>query len=166
MQAAWASVLSSVRMVCGQSGPDLLARQVAYSKAMARLGINAAFAEYGAVLKNPQWSVSAWTPNGELVISLWDHHFRKGAPPGMMDFADSFDRWSGHGNKEFRENVTKAHAAGSCIRLVIAKTDQIAHVEAGEDASKIHKEFFLRDDLVGSVHELTGDRYVIRFQHA
>ncbi|MEJ7929886.1 MULTISPECIES: hypothetical protein [Ramlibacter] len=131
---------------------------------MAKLGINAAFAAYGAVLKNPQWSVSAWTPSGELVVSLWDHHFRKGAPPGMMDFADSFARWSGHGNKEFRENLSKAYAAESRIRLVVAKTDQIAHVEAGEDASKIGKEFFLRDDLVGLVHELTADRYVIRFK--
>jgi len=131
---------------------------------MANLGINAAFAEYGAVLKNPQWSVSAWTPSGDLVVSLWDHHFRKGAPSGMMDFADSFDRWSGHGNKEFRENVSKAHAAGSRIHLVIVKTDQIARVEAGEDASKIRKEFFLRDDMIGWVHEFTDALYVIRFK--
>jgi hypothetical protein len=129
---------------------------------MAKLGINAAFGEYGAMLKNPQWSVSAWTPSGDLVVSLWDHHFRKGAPPGMMDFADSFARWSGHGNTEFRENVRKAYAAGTRIRLIIVKTDQIARVEAGEDASKIRKEFFLRDDVIGWVHELTDECYVIR----
>lgn len=82
----------------------------------------------------------------------------------MMDFGDSFDRWSGHGNKEFRENVSKAHAAGSRVRLVIVKTDQIARVEAGEDASKIRKEFFLRDDMIGWVQELTDERYVIRFK--
>jgi hypothetical protein len=131
---------------------------------VAKLGINAAFAAYGATLNNPQWSVSAWTPSGDLVVSLWDHHFRPSAPPGMMDFADSFDRWSGHGNNEFRENVARAFAAGSRVRLVIVKTDQIARVQAGEDASKIRKEFFLRDDLIGFVHELTGERYVIRFQ--
>jgi hypothetical protein len=131
---------------------------------MAKLGINAAFAEYGAALKNPQWSVSAWTPSGDLVVSLWDHHFRKGAPAGMMDFADSFDRWSGHGNAEFRENVRKAHAAGNRIRLVSVKTDQIERVQAGEDASKIRKEFFLRDDLLGRVLELNEERYVIRFE--
>ncbi|WP_322469177.1 hypothetical protein SOM08_14430 [Hydrogenophaga sp. SNF1] len=131
---------------------------------MAKLGINAAFAEYGAVLKNPQWSVSAWTPSGDLVLSLWDHHFRKGAPPGMMDFADSFNRWSGHGNAEFRENVRKAYATGSRIRLVIVKTDQIERVQAGEDASKIRKEFFLREEMIGWVHELTDEHYVIRFR--
>jgi len=131
---------------------------------MAKLGINAAFARYGAVLHNPQWSVSAWTPSGELVVSLWDHHFRKGAPPGMMDFADSLDRWSGHGNKEFRENVAKAYAARSSVRLVVVKTDEIARVEAGEDASAIPKEFFVRDDVIGCVHELTGERYVFRFK--
>ncbi|TFY98476.1 hypothetical protein [Ramlibacter rhizophilus] len=131
---------------------------------MAKLAINAAFAAYGATLNNPQWSVSAWTPSGDLVVSLWDHHFLPGAPPGMMDFADSFERWAGHGNREFRENVARALAAGSRVRMVIVKTDQIGRVQAGEVASKIRKEFILRDDLVGSVHELTGDRYVIRFQ--
>lgn len=114
---------------------------------MAKLGIKAAFAHYGATLRNVQWSVSVWTPTGDLVVSLWDHHFRKGAL-GTMEVADSFDCWSGAGNNEFRGNVSRALAEGSRVRLVLVKTRHIAHVESGEDASKIDKDFFVRDDLI------------------
>lgn len=107
---------------------------------MPKLGLTAAFAKYGASLLNPQWSVTAWAPDGSLVVSLWDHHYRKGAP-GTMEFAGSANRWSGHGNREFRENVAKAFAAHSQIRLVIVKTDEIARVAAGEDAGRVRKEF-------------------------
>lgn len=132
---------------------------------MARLGITEAFARYDATLRNTQWSVSAWLPTGDLVVSLWDHHYRKG-PSGTMEFSDSFDRWEGHGNKEFRENVRKAYEEHKAVRLVIVKTDQVERVEAGEDASKLKKEFFVRDDLVGEVVEIDGDRYVFRFRRS
>jgi hypothetical protein len=130
---------------------------------MAKLSITDAFRRYGATLRNPQWSVSAWTPDGSLVVSLWDHHSRKG-PPGTLEFSDSLDRWSGHGNKEFRENIAKAHAARTPVRLVVAKTNETTRVEAGEDASTIGKEFFIREDLVGEVSELKGGQYVFRFR--
>lgn len=58
---------------------------------MSRLGISEAFAKYGATLRNPQWSVSAWAPDGSLVVSLWDHHYRKGLP-GTIEFTDSLGR--------------------------------------------------------------------------
>lgn len=132
---------------------------------MARLGITEAFARYGAVLRNPQWSVSAWAPDGTLVVSLWDHHYRKG-PAGTMEFSGSLDRWSGPGNSEFRKNVAQAYQEGKNVRLVIVKTAEIARVEAGEDASKIKKEFFIRDDVVGSVIALTDDEFVILFNRA
>lgn len=130
---------------------------------MARLGITEAFARYKATLRNPQWSVSAWTPAGELVVSLWDHHYRKG-PPGTMEFSDSFTRWAGHGNNEFRANVRKAYEEQRAVRLVIVKTDQVELIQAGEDASTVRKEFVLRDDLVGEVVDIDNDSYVIRFR--
>ena len=130
---------------------------------MTTLGITAAFAKYGASLRNPQWSVSAWAPDGALVVSLWDHHFQK-STPGTMEFEGALDRWSGHGNREFRDNIAKAFAARSQVRLIIVKTDEIARVEAGEDASTVRKEFFLRDDLIGEVAKLDAERYVFRFK--
>lgn len=127
------------------------------------LGITAAFAHYDATLRNPQWSVSAWTPSGELVVSLWEHHCRKGLP-GTLEFADSFERWAGPGNAEFRANVARALDEARPVRLVLVKTRHTERVERGEDASKIGKEFHVRDDLVGEVAEIVGSRYVIRFR--
>lgn len=80
-----------------------------------------------------------------------------------MEFAGSTNRWAGHGNNEFRKNVAKAFAAGSKVRLVVVKTDEIMRVEAGEDASNIKKDFFVRTDLNGLVVEFSGDQYVFRF---
>lgn len=47
---------------------------------MAKLGIKGAFAKFGATQRNVQWSVSAWTPDGELVVSVWAHHQKPKTP--------------------------------------------------------------------------------------
>ncbi|MCA1979269.1 MAG: hypothetical protein LDL19_08540 [Thiobacillus sp.] len=129
---------------------------------MATLGIKDAFSRYDATLRNVQWSVSAWAADGSLVVSLWDHHRRKGLAD-TLEFADSVNRWQGPGNKEFRENVAMAFESGTPVRLVIARTEEVARVEAGEDASKIKKVFSIRQDLVGRVIEWDGVNYAFRF---
>src|SRR5262245_24886348 len=85
---------------------------------MARLGIRDAFLQYDAKLKNVQWSVSAWATDGSLVVSMWEHHRRKGTPPGTLVFEGSARRWRGPGNTEFRENVDRAFQSGARVRLV------------------------------------------------
>jgi len=130
---------------------------------MTRLGLKDAFAKYGATLRNVQWSVSAWAPEGSLVLSLWAHHYRKG-PDGSAEYCGSASRWSGPGNQEFRENVAKAFREKSRVRLVISSTEETGHVESGRDASKVTKDFHVREDLVGEVVEYDGDKYVIRFR--
>lgn len=132
---------------------------------MAKLGIKDAFTKYRAVQRNVQWSVSAWNPAGELVVSVWAHHQRPNTPR-VMEFEGNASRWGGPGNKEFRENVQRAFETNASLRLVIAKTDEIKRVEASEDASKIKKEFSVRTDLVGKVVEWDGDRYLFRFEKA
>ena len=129
---------------------------------MARLGLKEAFARYGATLRNVQWSVSAWAPDGSLVLSLWAHHYRKG-PGGSAEYFGSASRWSGPGNKEFRENLARALKDNSRIRLVISSTEHTDHVDSGGDASKVKKDFHVREDLVGQVVDYDGDSYVIRF---
>jgi hypothetical protein len=99
---------------------------------MASLGIKEAFSRYGASLVNVLWSVSAWAPDGALVVSLWDHHRRKGLA-GTLEFAASASRWKGPGNSEFRENVKKAFESGSKVYLVIVRTEDVARVEAGDN---------------------------------
>jgi len=132
---------------------------------MARLGITEAFEIYGATLRNPQWSVSSWTPSGELVVSLWDHHCRRG-PPGTIEFSGNLARWSGPGNTEFRANVRKAHSERSRVRLVVVKTNDTSWIDAGEDASKVKKEFFVREELIGQVTALSAEAYVFEFRKA
>lgn len=130
---------------------------------MAHLGIKDAFSQYGASLRNVQWSVSAWTPDGTLVVSMWEHHRRKGTPAGTLVFEGSANRWKGPGNNEFRQNIDKAFALGATIRLVIVRTEEITRVEAGEDASKVKKDFFLKGEVVGKVTEWDHGRYAITF---
>ena len=129
---------------------------------MPALGIKDAFGRYGATLRNVQWSVSAWTTGGDLVLSLWEHHRRRGIP-GTLEFADSVERWKGPGNTEFRNNLSRAFASDSNVRLVIVHTEQTGHVEGGADASKVKRNFFVRDDLIGKVIEWDGRNYAIRF---
>lgn len=129
---------------------------------MARIGIQEAFAKYGAKLHNVQWSVSAWTPDGSLVVSLWAHHYRKG-PSDTVEYADSLARWRGPGNNEFRKNVARAFAERSKVRLVVVSTLDTNRIQAGEDASKIKKNFDAKEDFVGEVAELNGESYVFRF---
>ena len=130
---------------------------------MATLGIKDAFAQYGAKLHNVQWSVSAWTPNGALVVSMWEHHRRKGTPTGTLVFEGSVNRWKGPGNSEFRKNLDKALLLGAVVRLVIVRTEEVARIEAGEDASKVKKDFFLKEEVFGKVTEWNQDRYAITF---
>ena len=132
---------------------------------MSRLGITEAFAKYGAILHNPQWSVSAWTPDGVLVVSLWKHHGHPG-PPGTMEFRDSLARWGGPGNTEFRRNVGQAFLAKLPLKLVVSETEDTAHVQGGADAGRVRKEYFVREDLVGEVASLDGDDVVFRFRRA
>jgi hypothetical protein len=130
---------------------------------MAHTGIQDAFAKYGAKLHNVQWSVSAWAPDGSLVVSLWAHHYRKG-PAGTAEYADSLSRWGGPGNAEFRRNVAEAYAVKSKVRLVVASTIETGHVQAGADAGKIKKDFDPKEDQVGEVVYLSGEDYVFRFR--
>ena len=129
---------------------------------MPRLTITEAFARYKAPLRNHNWSVSAWAPDGSLVLSLWDHHCRKG-PPGTMEFADSLSRWKGPGNAEYRTNVIEAHRSKARVRLIIVSTPVPERVQAGGDLTEIPKNYSFPEDVVGTVVELDGDSYVVRF---
>ena len=128
-----------------------------------KTSLSEAFARFGATLRNPQWSVSAWAPDGALIVSLWAHHTRRNAPPGTMEFEDRLDRWSGPGNSELRKNVLLAHQQGSLVRLVLVRTVETGRVQAGDDASKIPKTFAVREDLIGKVIHADDSGFVVQF---
>lgn len=131
---------------------------------MADFGIQRAFARFGAQLHNVQWSVSAWNTNGELVVSLWAHHYDPESPAGTAEYFDKLDRWGGLGNAEFRRNLSRAFQEHSAVRLVVASTREIEYVQSGKDASKVKKSFDPRLDLIGELVLLDGEDYRFRFR--
>lgn len=132
---------------------------------MSSIGIAEAFRRLGAKLRNVQWSVSAFNGDGELVVSLWEHH-RDKSLKGRLVFSDRFDRWGGAGNNEFRKNILKAYNDGINIRLVIVASRETERIQAGVDASKIKKSFRVRPELIGKVLEVNGESYSIEFEAA
>lgn len=129
----------------------------------ARMGLAESFARYGAPLKNVQWSVSAWTPRDELVVSLWAHHYRKG-PDGSAEYADTTARWAGPGKNEFVANVNRAFTEKRPVRLVIVSTPEIERVQLGGEARTVPKQFDAREDVVGEVVHWDGVNSVFRFR--
>ena len=129
---------------------------------MSDLGLVQAFARYGAKLRNPQWSVCALGSNGDLVVSLWEHH-RVKSPAGTLEFSDRVDRWSGPGNNEFRQALKEALESRRPVRLVIAHAKDPEYVESGADASKMKKTFSVRPELIGKVVSIDDERYMISF---
>ena len=122
-----------------------------------------AFSRYGAKLRNPQWSVCAQNDLGELVVSLWQHHFQR-AVGSTIRCVGKASRWSGPGNAEFRNHMDEAFDSGRPVRVVIVSTKDIAAVERGEDASKLRNRFSVREDWFGKVVGWDGDTYGIVFE--
>jgi len=124
------------------------------------MGISAEFAKLGARLVNNQWAVSALT-GAELVASLWFHRLK--SENGQLVYRDYLGRWSGHGNRLFAQHLEVAKSDQRPVRLVVARTDDVALIEAGGDGSKAKKTFKARPEWVGRVTDYDGDRFTIAF---
>ncbi len=122
-----------------------------------------AFAFYKAKLKNKNWFVSAENADGELVLSLWSHHFS--AAGNTIHYVDKVSRWTGPGNKEFRERIEKGYASGQTVRAVIARTNDESAVETGNYASKVKNTFSVKKDWFGKVVVWDGDSFEIEFTY-
>lgn len=124
------------------------------------MGISAEFAKLGARLVNNQWAVSALTGT-ELVASLWFHRLK--SENGQLVYRDYLGRWSGHGNRLFAQHLEVAKADQRPVRLVVARTDEVALIESGGDGSKAKKTFKARPEWIGRVTDYDGDRFTIAF---
>ncbi|QBQ53840.1 hypothetical protein [Nitrosococcus wardiae] len=127
------------------------------------MGIADEFAKFDAKLKNVNWSVSAENTSGELVVSLWKHFFEK-PEGGKIKYVDAVSRWSGYGNKEFRERIVKAYETDQVVRVVIARTSNEDVVRRGEDASQLKNSFGAKLDWIGSITNWDGENFTIEFQ--
>lgn len=125
------------------------------------MGISAEFATYNATLVNIQWAVSALT-DAELVVSLWSHRMTT-QPDGSWIYRDFLGRWSGNGNKLFAEHLRVAIADSRPVRLVMARTDNVALIEGGGDGSKAKNTFKARPERIGRIVDFDGDNFTIHF---
>jgi hypothetical protein len=129
---------------------------------------------YKAQLKNPRWSVSAFSEDGSLVVCLWEHLLKRVADPDTGDstlqYQDRLSSWAGnrnHGAKEFKGHLERVVAEGTLLRLVITHARRPAdHALVGQvaDESAIPKEFSVREDLVGEVARFDGDELRLVFR--
>lgn len=134
---------------------------------MGKLGYEQAFRRYKAKLRNVQWSVCAETPEGELVISCWQHRLKMPERNGKWVYTDHLSRWSGSGNRELSEKLAIAYKVQQPIKLIIAVPkdgDEEKKVEDGVDGSTIKKDFFVRPEVTGKLVTFDGENFVIEFQ--
>lgn len=82
---------------------------------------------------------------------------------GRIRYVDRVNRWSGHGNVEFRRHIQNAYEIEQVIRAVIARTSNEEAVRRGEDASKLKNQFHVREDWMGKVAVWNGDDFEIEF---
>jgi hypothetical protein len=123
------------------------------------------FARYGATLTNPNWAVSAITPDGSVVISCWSNYFSR-PDKDTLRYTDTLSRWQGNeaGNNLLRKHLVEARDKALPIRLVVATTTETGHVDAGRDASEVRKTFHPKPEVVGSLVSFDGDEFVIDFR--
>ena len=134
---------------------------------MSEITFTEAFAKYGAVLSNRQWSFSAIAPDGALVISCWQHKIK--TAEGLWRYSDCLSRFkqsNAAGRNEFIKHLRQAYDEKLRVRLiiVIVSPEDAARVDAGEDASGLRKTFHVREDYVGEIETFDGDAYTIAFK--
>ena len=134
---------------------------------MKKLTLTAAFAGYGAKLKNPRWACSAIANDGAFVISCWQHLFVKRNVDGRKRYEDHLSRWRGNhqGRNLLADHLKKAFDGGLPVRLIIATLDDPKDSkDATGDASSLPKTFSIEANLVGKVVEFDGnDAFAIEF---
>ena len=129
-----------------------------------KMTLTAAFASYGAKLKNVRWASSAIADDGSLVLSCWEL-FLKPQPGVIRRYEDCLSRWSENrlGQNLVREHLERAVKNNLDVRLVVACVKDPGPVLAGKYDGK-PTTFFVQKDLVGKVVKFNGNEFVIDFQ--
>lgn len=115
----------------------------------------AAFAHYGAVLNNVQWSWSAKTPSEEVVLTFWQDLFNYKTKPvsySVFDDPTINDRKNSHGNIERIENLKWARDnCSGRLRVVVVNA-----VDPKASPRKI-KSAYPRDNIIMKLIELNEE---------
>lgn len=133
---------------------------------MAKLGIEDAFRQYGARLKNSQWAVSSISERDELVISCWRQKLKLVKGEGVLRYTDELARWreGSAGRKLLASHLQDALDESRDVRLVVVDTEETDAVDDTTNLSKIEKNYGTRKDLIGKVVKYDGNVYIIDFR--
>ena len=117
-------------------------------------GKMAAFRHYGVILRNEQWSWSGMTPDGEVVLALWQDEFHyEDSPVWYSPNAETLHFWKDRpGNRERISNLIHAREhRGGRFRVVILKA-----VDTRTDPRKVD-EAYPRLNMVMQLTELNEE---------
>jgi hypothetical protein len=130
---------------------------------MKNLTLTAAFASYGAELKNPRWAFSSLASDGSVVLSCWKH-FLKSYVDGHQRYEDRLSRWKTNtpGKKLLIEHLQLAVAKDLPVRMIVATLEDLRE-QTIEGAGALRKIFSIHPNMVGRVVEYDGDCFVIEF---
>ena len=148
--------------------PRMLRLACVWTQLMKKLTLTAAFAQFGATLKNPRWACSALAQDGSLVISCWSE-FLKSQPNGGQRYEYSLSSQWGEGNRLGRELLIRhLHTAFNHalpVRLVVATLDKREDRKViTTDASPFPKTFSTSPQLVGRVVAFDNESFAIEFK--
>lgn len=124
-----------------------------------------AFKQYNAFLKNIDLSICAENSDEELVIRLWAHCIAKSSG-NVIRYKDHIPRWSGPGNYELGLALDKTMETNQVIRAVIAHSENLRKVEAGQDARKFKNTYSVCENWIGSLESWDGDVFEVKFKLA
>jgi len=130
------------------------------------LSLTEAFARYNAKLRNVRWAYSAIATDGSLVISCWDQYLSE-KPGGILCYdVTDFSQWTSNpnGKKLLQQHLSQALKRGLRVRMVHVITADRKAVVAGVDGSKLEKTITVREELLGTVINLTSKRFTIDFK--
>jgi hypothetical protein len=114
----------------------------------------AAFAHYGVILRNEQWSWSGMTPDGEVVLALWQDEFHyKDGPVWYSPNPETLHLWKDRpGNRERISNLIRAREHwGGRFRVVVLRA-----VDTKADPREVD-EAYARPNMVMQLTELNEE---------
>jgi hypothetical protein len=127
---------------------------------MANLNLVDAFAKYGGKPANRLHSLSAMAADGAMILGCASTRFGHPAP-GVLRYEDRLSRDPSHSAElaALGTHLGLAREGKLPVRLVVVANKLNA---AGIGGREIH----IRSDLIGSVIEFDGDRYIVDFVRA
>jgi hypothetical protein len=127
---------------------------------MVNLSLVDAFAKYGGKPANRLHSLSAMAADGAMILGCASTRFAHPAP-GVLRYEDKLSRDPSRAAElaALSTHLGLARDGKLPVRMIVIATKP--NEEGGGD-----REIHIRSDLVGSVVEFDGDRYIVDFVRA